>query len=174
MAALMIPRISLLISAKRIAALLLATIALAACEAAQAPNAPQAQFAGLTGEKFSTSDLRGKVVLINFWATSCASCVREMPRMVETWRKFAPRGYEMVAVAMSHDTPEKVADFTQRRALPFKVVLDQRGEVAQRFGEVRATPTSFLIDKQGRILKRYVGEPDWAELHRAVERALRS
>jgi peroxiredoxin len=134
--------------------------------------APEARFATLAGESFSTSDLRGKVVLVNFWATSCASCVKEMPRMVETWRKYAPRGYEMVAVAMSHDHPNQVAEFAQRRGLPFKVALDMSGEIARQFGGVRVTPTSFLVDRQGRVVQRYVGEPNWAEFHALIERTL--
>ena len=136
--------------------------------------APEVRFATLSGENFSTSELRGKVVLVNFWATYCVTCVKEMPKMVETYRKFAPRGYDMVAVAMSQDHPNRVAEFAASRALPFKVALDGSGEVAKRFGDVRVTPTSFLIDRQGRVLKRFLGEPDWAELHELVERALAS
>ena len=92
--------------------------------------------------------------------------------MVQTYRKFAPRGYDMVAVAMSYDHPNQVAEFAQRRGLPFKVAIDGSGEVAKRFGNVRATPTSFLIDRRGRILKRYLGEPDWAEFHALLDKVL--
>jgi peroxiredoxin len=150
----------------------LAMIAAAAALFMQRSSAPQVSFATLSGEKLATSDLRGKVLLVNFWATSCVVCVKEMPRMVETYKKFAPRGYEMIAVAMSYDHPNQVAEFAQRRALPFKVALDGNGEIARGFGNVRVTPTTFLIDKQGRILKRYLGEPDWAEFHALVEKAL--
>ena len=138
------------------------------------PEAPEVRFAALSGEKFSTSDLRGKVVLVNFWATWCTTCVQEMPKMIDTYRKFAPRGYEMVAVAVQSDHPNSVAAFTQQRALPFKVALDGDGAIAREFGRVRITPTSFLIDKNGRVLKEYVGEPDWAEFHALVEKALGS
>jgi peroxiredoxin len=135
-------------------------------------TAPEVRFSALSGETFSTSELRGKVVLVNFWATYCASCVKEMPQLAETHRKFAPRGYETVAVAVRKDDPARVAQFAASRALPFKVVLDSSGEAAREFGNVRITPMSFLIDRQGRVLKRYVGEPDWAEFHRLVEGAL--
>ena len=117
---------------------------------------------------------RGRVVLVNFWATYCAACLQEIPRMVETHAKFAPRGYETVAVAVRQDNPQRVAKFAASRALPYRVVLDRSGEAAKEFGNVRITPTSFLIDKQGRVLRRYVGEPDWAEFHQLVERELRS
>jgi len=134
--------------------------------------APEVRFVTLTGQNFATSDLRGKVVLVNFWATSCVACVEEMPKMVEAWRKFSPRGYEMVAVAMSYDHPNLVADFTQKRALPFKVALDTDGAVARGFGDVNVTPTTFLLDRRGRIVKHYVGELDWNEFHALVERVL--
>jgi peroxiredoxin len=135
-------------------------------------RAPDVRFVTLSGSNLSTADLRGKVVLVNFWATSCVSCVEEMPKMVEAWRKFSPRGYQMVAVAMSYDHPNLVADFAQQRALPFEVALDADGALARSFGNVAATPTTFLIDRRGRIVKRYLGEPDWAEFHALVERAL--
>ncbi len=151
-------------------------VAIAALAAAallvQPSTAPQVNFATLSGEKLVTSDLRGKVLLVNFWATSCVACVKEMPRMVETYKKFSPRGYEMIAVAMSYDHPNQVADFAQRRALPFKVAVDGSGEIARSFGNVRVTPTTFLIDKRGRIVKRYLGEPEWGEFHALVEKAL--
>lgn len=92
--------------------------------------------------------------------------------MVETHRRFARRGYEVIAVAMSYDHPNQVADFVQRRALPFRVALDGSGDIAKEFGEVRVTPTTFLIDRRGRIVKRYVGEPDWGEFHALVEKVL--
>jgi peroxiredoxin len=161
------------------AKILLAVIALGIAAAAAfalsaPPAAPEVRFVALSGENFSTSDLRGKVVLVNFWATWCTTCVQEMPRMIDTYRRFAPRGYEMVAVAVHSDHPNSVAAFTQKRALPFKVALDSDGSIAKEFGRVRITPTSFLIDKSGRVLKEYVGEPDWAEFHALVEKALSS
>jgi len=135
-------------------------------------EAPQASFAALSGEKFSTADLRGKVVLVNFWATTCDVCVHEMPQMIQAYRDFAPRGYEMVAVAMSYDHPNAVAAYAQANRLPFKVALDADGQIARAFSDVSATPTSILLDKRGRVLKRILGEPDWAEFRALVEKAL--
>jgi peroxiredoxin len=135
-------------------------------------TAPEVRFATLSGKSFATSDLRGKVVLVNFWATSCVVCVKEMPRMVETYKKYAPRGYEMVAVAMSYDHPNQVAEFARSRGLPFQVALDSDGAIAKSFGNVRATPTTFVLDRRGRVLKQYLGEPDWAEFHGLLDKAL--
>ena len=134
--------------------------------------APEVSFTPLSGETFSTSDLRGKVVLVNFWGSYCGPCIKEMPKIVEAYRKFEPRGYETIAVAVRRDNPERVEQFAASRALPFKVAFDGSGELAKEFGNVRVTPTSFLIDREGRVLRRYVGEHDWAGLHRLVEREL--
>jgi peroxiredoxin len=153
------------------AAVAIAAGAAVAVLSRQAP-APEVRFITLSGQNLATADLRGKVVLVNFWATSCVACVEEMPQIVEAWKKFSPRGYETIAVAMSYDHPNLVADFAQKRALPFQVALDADGAVAQGFGNVNVTPTTFLLDRRGRIVKRYLGEPDWAEFHALVERAL--
>jgi peroxiredoxin len=134
--------------------------------------APMVQFTPLSGGKLGMEALRGKVVLVNFWATSCESCVHEMPKMVETYRRYAPRGYEMVAVAMSYDHPNYVAAYAQKNQLPFTVALDASGEVAKRFGNVMVTPTTYLIDRRGNIVKRYLGEPKWDEFHALVEKKL--
>jgi peroxiredoxin len=135
-------------------------------------EAPDVRFATLSGESFTTSELRGKVVLVNFWATSCITCVEEMPKMVETYKAYAPRGYDMIAVAMGYDHPNQVAAFARSRALPFKVALDGSGEIARGFGGVRGTPASFLIDRHGRIVAQFLGEPDWARFHAMLDKAL--
>jgi peroxiredoxin len=134
-------------------------------------SAPEARFATLSGESFVTSELRGKVTVVNFWATWCPECVKETPRMLEAHRKYSARGYETVSVAV-RDHPSRVADFARQRALPFKVALDASGEISRQFGNVRITPTTFIIDKKGRMLRRFVGEPEWSEFDRIVEKAL--
>ena len=134
--------------------------------------APQVTFTGLNGEKFSTASLRGKVVMVNFWATSCATCIKEMPEMVETYQKFKGKGLEFVAVAMSYDRADYVLNFVETRKLPFKVALDVKGDLANSFGDVKLTPTTFVIDKSGNIIKRYVGEPEFPALHQLLEQAL--
>jgi len=134
----------------------------------QRPLAPEVRFTMLSGESLAISDLRGKVVLVNFWATYCVPCMKEMPHLVRTYRKFSPRGYEMIAVAVSRDQPERVAAVAAK--LPFKVAFDKDGAVAQGFGNVRVTPSTFIVDREGRIVKRYIGEPQWSELHAILEK----
>ena len=113
-------------------------------------SAPDVTFHAIDGEKISSASLRGKVVMVNFWATSCTTCVAEMPEMVETYNKYKSQGLEFVAVAMQYDPANYVLNFAQTRQLPF----------------------NFVLDKQGKILKRYVGKPEFAELHKLLETAI--
>jgi peroxiredoxin len=152
------------------AAVLSPGVLLAACNAK--PAAPQFSYTLLDGKRGSTADLQGKVVLVNFWATNCASCVKEMPQLVATHQKFVARGLQTLAVSMSYDPPAQVAHFAQSRALPLAVVIDNTGAIARAFGDVKVTPTLVLIDKAGAIVKRVVGEPNFAELHTLVDQLL--
>ncbi len=134
--------------------------------------APQTSFVLLDGSKQTTQDLRGKVTLVNFWATSCTTCVGEMPKVVATYEKYKAKGFDTVAVAMAYDPPAYVVNYAETRKLPFKVAIDNTGAVAKAWGEVQLTPTTYLVDKHGQIVKRYVGEPDFAELHKLIEKLL--
>ena len=144
---------------------------LGGCDSA-AQAAPQSRFVVLDGSSKTTADFKGKVWLLNFWATSCTTCVAEMPEIISTYNKYQGRGYDTVAVAMSYDPPSFVVNFAQQRGLPFWVALDNTGELAKAWGDISATPTTFLIDKQGRIVKRIVGKPDFAQLHAEIESLL--
>lgn len=134
--------------------------------------APDVAFVTLEGETFRTAELRGKVVLVNFWATTCTSCIKKMPTMVSTYEEFAARGFETIAVAMYHDRPSQVKAYARRAGLPFKVALDTSAEVARGFDGVRLTPTTFLIDKRGHIVHKYLGEPDVDRLHALLDKLL--
>lgn len=134
--------------------------------------APASTFVLLDGSKKSTEDLKGKVTLVNFWATSCVTCVGEMPKVIATYDKYQARGYDTLAVAMSYDPPSYVVNFAETRKLPFKVAIDNTGAVAKAWGDVQLTPTTYVVNKRGEIVKRYVGEPDFAELHQLIEKLL--
>jgi peroxiredoxin len=154
------------------AIVVLAVVAIGYFSLSSKQAAPEVTFTSLTGEKVSMQSLRGKVVMVNFWATSCVTCVKEMPEMVETYNKYKDKGMDFVAVAMSYDPPNYVLNYAETRKLPFKVALDTQGELAKSFGDVKLTPTTFVIDKNGNVIKRYLGEPDFAALHQLLERAL--
>jgi peroxiredoxin len=134
--------------------------------------APESTFVLLDGTRKTTADLKGKVTLVNFWATSCVTCVAEMPKVIATYEKYKARGYDTLAVAMSYDPPSYVVNYAETRKLPFKVAIDNTGAVAKSWGDVQLTPTTYVVNKRGEIVKSFVGEPDFAELHKLIEKLL--
>jgi peroxiredoxin len=134
--------------------------------------APAVDIVSIRGDRVALNALKGKVVLVNFWATSCAVCLKEMPRMVNVYQTLHGRGLEAVFVAMPYDRPDHVLAYATKSKLPFTVALDVQGDINRGFGGVKLTPTTFIIDKRGMIVERVVGEPDFTRLHALLERKL--
>lgn len=136
------------------------------------PVAPAATFTTLEGKSIPLESLRGKIVLVNFWATSCPGCIKEMPGLIEVYRQYKDKGFEVIAVAMSYDPPNYVLNFAQTRQLPFPVALDVNGAHARAFGDVQLTPTSFLVGKDGTVLEQKLGELDFVKLKALLDQEL--
>ena len=141
---------------------------------APAAQAPDITFTSIQGDKIPTESLQGKVVLVNFWATSCVTCVKKMPMITESFNKYAPQGYDVIAVAMKYDPANYVLNFVETRQLPFTVTLDSLGDIAKAYGDVTLTPTAFLIGRDGKIVKRYLGDVDEKIFFADIEQALKS
>ncbi|MDF0605647.1 TlpA family protein disulfide reductase [Neisseriaceae bacterium TC5R-5] len=135
-------------------------------------QAPSIHYTSLSGQSATTDSLKGKVVLVNFWATSCSGCIAEMPDLKKLHQEFAGKNFETIAVAMNYDPPNYVQNFADKEQLPFFVSLDPQGNIAKAFGDVQLTPTAFLIDKQGKIIKRYVGVMDFKEVRQLIQQQL--
>ncbi len=121
--------------------------------------APTFTLAKLGGGEIALRDLRGKVVLVNLWATWCAPCEQEMPAMQRLYAQLAPRGFELVAISVDEDA-EAVERFRDRLGLTFPIALDAQKEAAASYQSFRY-PESFLIDREGVLVARYIGERDW-------------
>ena len=145
---------------------------LSACSSDTQQSIPNFKVSEISGKVVTQSDIKGKVTVINFWATSCVTCVKEMPQLVSTYEKYKPQGLEFIALAMSYDPPMYVVNFAETRKLPFIVAMDSDGSAAKSFGKIQLTPTTLVINKQGKIIKRYVGEPDWSEFYQVIEKSL--
>ncbi|MDT8999799.1 TlpA disulfide reductase family protein [Paucibacter sp. APW11] len=165
-------KLTRLLAPVAIAAVLAGGAWLAYGSLAHQEKAPAVSYVLLDGVKHDSSQWAGKVMLVNFWATSCTTCVAEMPQIIATHQKFKGRGFDTVAVAMSYDPPAYVANFAESRKLPFGVAIDNTGEIAKQFGRVQLTPTTVVINKRGEIVKRYVGAPDFAALHQLLDQLL--
>lgn len=134
-------------------------------------RAPEVALRTLDGKEINLAGLRGKPVLVTFWATSCPGCVKEIPHLIELYRDFAPQGLQLVAVAMDYDPPDHVLAMRDARQIPYPIALDIEGVAARAFGNVRLTPTSFLIAPDGRIVRQKIGEMEMADV-RAQIRAM--
>ncbi len=114
----------------------------------------------LDGKSVRLSDLRGRVVLINFWATWCPPCRAEMPSMNDLYKDYRDKGLEILAISIDVDGRRVVAPFVEKYGLLFPVLLDPRNEVGSRV-RVRGIPSTFLLDKRGRIAGLEIGAKNW-------------
>lgn len=151
---------------------ILATIAIAAAFMLRAQPAPAVSGQTISGQAVNPDALKGKPYLVNFWATSCVTCVKEMPDLVAVHKEYVDKGFQTIAVAMSYDRPDYIATFVKDRDLPFLVIHDRDGAWAKAYGDVAVTPTTFVVDRDGKIVKRYVGEPNFSELRKLLSRQL--
>ncbi|RUS66309.1 Thiol-disulfide oxidoreductase ResA [Saezia sanguinis] len=131
--------------------------------------ASQTTFRLVDGSSVNLNHFSGQVVVLNFWATSCGPCLREMPHLARTYERYSPRGLEMIAVAVYGDSPQKVVNYARSQALPFKVAYDSTGSVAKDWGGIRYTPTTIVIDRQGRVVERFTSTVDMAQFNRLIE-----
>ncbi|VAX09940.1 hypothetical protein MNBD_GAMMA26-1478 [hydrothermal vent metagenome] len=124
-------------------------------------EAPNFTLPDLDGHEVQLSDFKGKVVLLNFWATWCIPCREEMPDMQSLWEQTKDQGFVILAVAADRGDKEQVEAFTQKLALTFPILLDPSGDVRNRY-EVAALPMSYLIGRDGKISGRVIGSKAWA------------
>jgi len=131
--------------------------------------APAVSFTTIKGENLSLPTLKGKPVIVTFWATDCPGCIEEIPQLVSLYQQYSQQGLNIIAVAMHYDPPNHVREMAESKKLPYAIVLDPSGELAQAFGNVQLTPTTFLIDKAGNIIMEKVGVFNLADMKRRLE-----
>jgi len=121
-----------------------------------------------TGHTIKLDKLRGRPVLVTFWATSCPGCIKEMPHLIDLYKELNPKGFIILGIAMSYDRPDQVVAMQQSKKIPYPIVWDGKSELANAFGSVRLTPTSFLINPDGQIVSHTIGELDMSLLHARI------
>lgn len=130
-------------------------------------------FTTLNGEQLSFEKLRGKPVIVTFWATDCASCLQEIPLWIDLYSRFHTQGLEIIAVSMNYDPPNHVVELVKKRALPYLVTLDIEAKLAHAFDDVQVTPTNFLLNQDGKIVWHKVGLVELAELESKIKTLLK-
>jgi peroxiredoxin len=124
-------------------------------------EAPNFAFPDLSGNNVSLSDHRGKVVLVNVWATWCLPCREEMPSMQRLYERFKGENFEILAVSIDSKGREVVAPFMRKMSLSFPALLDPEETISPLYG-ITGVPETFIIDKDGILVKTIIGPVDWA------------
>lgn len=157
-----------------VAVLVIAGVSLALkLSAPHAEKAPFVEFTLLDGARVGIKELEGKTVLINFWATSCEPCLKEIPALLQLYDELRPLGLEIIGVAMPYDPPARVVEFSLRHGISYPVALDIEGHVTRAFGGVSLIPTTFLIAPKGRIVLHRTGLLEMAQVRRTIVELLK-
>src|SRR5216684_2117400 len=142
--------------------------------------APDFTLKDLDGKDVSLSQYKGKVVLVNFWATWCEPCYIEIPWLIEMQQKYEAKGFTVLGISMDEDGKSAVVPFLgkerfnvngQKLPMNYPIVIGN-DEVADKFGGLLGYPTSFLISKDGKIVKKVQGLISYEELTKAIEAQL--
>lgn len=134
--------------------------------------APDLTFTTISGKKIELANLQGKPVIITFWATDCANCIKEIPDLIQLYRQFNPKGLEIIAITMYYDIPSHVVAMTNAKHIPYDVTLDLGGQYAATFGQVELIPATFLISPSGDIVMQKTGLFDIAKMKEKIEQLL--
>jgi peroxiredoxin len=132
--------------------------------------APEFTVTDLDGRKLSLSDYKGKVVLLDFWATWCTPCREEIPHFVEMQNKYGPQGFQVIGVSMDDDA-KPVREYYEKYKLNYPVALGD-DKLAERFGGVLGLPVNFVIDREGRIQAKHLGATNVATFDDEVSKLL--
>lgn len=125
----------------------------------------------LSGKPVKLADYRGKIVLVNFWATWCGPCQFEVPVFVKLKRQYQKRGFEVIGISMDEGSQEEVAEFARQYEINYPVAIGAFAKL-DGFGPIKGLPTSFLIDRAGRIHSRHQGLLGLNEIERELPKLL--
>jgi peroxiredoxin len=165
----------------RLGILLVAAAAAAAVACGPAPQkaettpAPPFDLPDLSGGRVSLDSLKGKVLVVDFWATWCGPCIKEIPDYAEFYQKNRSRGIEVIGVVMDSGSPREIDEFVREYKIPYRQLLGDE-KTGDAYGVTQGYPTTFVIDAEGRIRRKMLGSPPtkFEVLQAEVDKAVRS
>jgi peroxiredoxin len=131
-------------------------------------DSPEISLTSIDSNEIQLAKLRGRPLLVTFWATTCPGCIKEIPHLIELYEELSPRGLEIIGIAMDYDPPNQVLAARDARGITYPIALDIHARASAAFGNVRLTPTSFLIDPDGKIVFQKTGEMDMASVRQKI------
>jgi peroxiredoxin len=153
-----------------ISAIVLAVLIVGGCADGQ-QKAPNFKAKTQDGAAIELAQLKGKVVVLNFWATWCGPCRREIPDFGEVYKAYKSKGVEIVGVALDEQGWSVVKPFVDKNKIPYPIVLPDE-HLSSDYGEISAIPTTFIIDKNGNVVGKRVGMMEKSDLEKAIKSAL--
>jgi len=148
--------------------LLLAVLGFVWFSPAGLKQVPDVAVQTIDGRTIKFREPSGRPLLITFWATTCPGCIKEMPHLMELYEELAPKGLEIVGIAMYYDPPNQVMTMARQRGIPYPIALDQDKVALHAFGIRELTPNSFLIAPDGRVVYHKVGEMDLGKVKKQI------
>ena len=139
--------------------------------AAETRVAPEFELKDVQGNLYKSSSASGNVQLVDFWATWCAPCRKEIPMFKDFHATYGPKGFTLVGIAMDDEGVEKVGPYVDEMKIPYLTLIGDEG-VVDKFGGVVGFPTKFLIDRQGRIVETWTGEVPRSVLEKKIQALL--
>ncbi len=131
-------------------------------------KAPNFSLKTSTGQTIELSKLKGKTVVVNFWATWCGPCRAEIPGFVDVYSKYKSKGLEIVGISLDQGGWNDVGPFVKNMNITYPVVLGN-DQIAQAYGNIDAIPTTFIVDKKGHIVSRHVGYMDKESFEKTIK-----
>jgi peroxiredoxin len=143
----------------------------AATVATPGRGAPDFVLTDLQGHPVKLSDLRGKAVVLNFWATWCPPCKQEIPWLVDLQKRYGAQGLQIVGVSMDDGDPKDVVKFAAENSINYPILFGQ-DKVAEQYGGIDYLPTTFYIDRNGVVLDRVFGQRERQEIEQNIKRVI--
>jgi peroxiredoxin len=121
-----------------------------------------------TGEKLTLAGMHSGPLLVTFWATTCSTCLEEMPHLIDLYHELSPRGLKVIGIAIFYDPPNRVLAMQKSRSIPYTIALDIDAQASRAFGDMGLTPTTFLIAPDGRVVYQKTGTMDMNKVRNEI------